>query len=181
MNGRMFDVKRMILMALTFVFVFGATHAEQITTSQYMQSKGYAVYQVGGVADIGLDESLFDGSNAAYTLCGCIYVANEKLYNFFWRESDGSVYVARSLGQAMANAISPFLSAMGTIQQFTDMCKDCGFSLALYLDGGYFTFGMADENDDLIDIAKRIADGQPMTYRVGWENYLKAITLPGLY
>lgn len=173
-------MKRFLAFLMALALLCGVAMAESFTPTQYLEKNGYMVYQVGGVTDIGIDEATFAGKNSDYSLCGCLYDGNSKTHSFFWRESDGGVYVAKSAAQPLMGAISPALTYLGTLKIFVDMCDQCGFSLGLYLEGGYFIFGMPDENADLVEMAKHLADGRPMAYRVGWENYLKALTLPGL-
>ena len=171
-------MKRLCIMLIALLLIFGMAMAEQLTPSEFLKSKSYAIYKVGGVEDIGLDASLFSGDNAGVSLCGCYYDHNDTLHSFFWREADGSVYVARCPMQALLGEVLSYTSSM---QNFWDMCEQCGFSLGLYIDDGVFTFGMPEESPELLAMAKAIAAGRPMTYRVGWEAFIKSIMLPGMY
>ena len=178
----LFNVKRASMLALLLSLLVSASAlSEQTTPTQFLESKGYAVYSVGSVSDIGIDEAVFSGDNAKYSLCGCIHYTKNDSYGFFWRESDGSVYVAQSAVQSLFGSFSPVLGGLGVIGTFVDMCETCNFDLGLFIDGTHFIFCMPQEDAALVDVSKRIAGGYPWLYRVGWENYAVAITLPGVY
>lgn len=148
-----------------------------MTPSSYLEDKGYTV-QPMDLNRLGVGSGVFVGDFSNSSLCALAWSPEGKTHLLFWREPDGGVYCATSIGDALIGAITPSLGHLSMLRQFMDMCEAFSFDLALYYpgDGISLYFSAPVFSGDMLKLVNTIGYGNEYEY-IAWEKYYNTLAL----